>query len=211
MLLPGYDARKAAQVAAYFALRANGGINVLKLSKLLYLAEREFMARHDAPMFYDTLVSMPDGPVTSITLNLINGNVEHPEWAKFIASRTDYTIRLANDELQLRDLLDLLGRHGADLALVRLAGPLCDVRRALEQDGGRLGIGGHRRPLIWRRTRPSRIDTPADLFFWTDFSHLAHRSRALSRGAPNVGAHQRPPTSAAAVWCSACEVAARRG
>src|SRR5688572_29316691 len=40
-------------------------------------------------------------------------------------------------ELQLRDLLHLLRGDGADLALVRLARSLRDVRRALEQHGRR--------------------------------------------------------------------------
>jgi hypothetical protein len=55
MLLPGYDVGKAAQAAAYFALKSGSSINVLKLCKLLYLAEREFMARYDTPMFYESL------------------------------------------------------------------------------------------------------------------------------------------------------------
>jgi uncharacterized phage-associated protein len=107
VLLPGYDPRKAAQVTAYFALRAGGQINVLKLSKLLYLAEREFMARHDVPMFYDNLASMPDGPVASVTLNLINGNLEHAEWSKYIGPREGYTIRVATSNLGTGDLDDL--------------------------------------------------------------------------------------------------------
>ena len=54
----GYKERKAAQVAAYFALKEQGSINVLKLAKLLYLAERESMRLFDEPMFFDRLVSM---------------------------------------------------------------------------------------------------------------------------------------------------------
>ena len=39
MILPGYDLDKAAQATAFFALKAGGSINVLKLSNLLYIAE----------------------------------------------------------------------------------------------------------------------------------------------------------------------------
>jgi uncharacterized phage-associated protein len=95
MLVPGYDPVKAAQVVAFFALKSGGRINVLKLAKLLYLAEREFMARYDEPMFYDRLVSMPDGPVTSITYNLINGDGEVEVWRKFVAPRDGYDISAA--------------------------------------------------------------------------------------------------------------------
>lgn len=96
MLLAGYDVSKAAQVAAFFALQAGGRINVLKLSKLVYLAEREYMARYDEPMFYDHLVSMPDGPVASITLNLINGNLEDERWSAFVAKRDGYDIQIVD-------------------------------------------------------------------------------------------------------------------
>jgi hypothetical protein len=91
-LIPGYDVRKAAHAAAFFALKQGGAINVLKLSKLLYLAERGFIEQFDAPMFYDDLASLPDGPVTSITLNLINGDLEHEEWSKIVGPRSGYNI-----------------------------------------------------------------------------------------------------------------------
>ncbi len=107
MLLPGYEARKAAQVAAYFALKNGGQINVLKLAKLLYLTEREFMSRYDVPMFYDRLVSMPDGPVTSITLNLINGHVEDDSWSKFVAPRKGYDICVTSREIGFDELDEL--------------------------------------------------------------------------------------------------------
>lgn len=106
MLMPGYDVRKAAQVAAYFALREGQGINVLKVSKLLYLAEREYMANYDAPMFYDALVSMPDGPVASVTLNLLNGEFDDERWAAFVAPRDNYTIR-AQAGVSVEDLDEL--------------------------------------------------------------------------------------------------------
>jgi len=94
-LTPGYDLDKAAQVVAYFAWKAGGGINVLKVSKLIYLAEREAMRLYDEPMFYDRLSSMPDGPVASITLNFMNGDNSDPRWSRFIAPRNGFTIPLA--------------------------------------------------------------------------------------------------------------------
>jgi len=97
MLLPGYDVAKAAQVVAYFALKSGGKINVLKLAKLLYLADREFMIRYDEPMLYDRLVSMPDGPVTSITNNFIDGRLEARIWQTFVSPRRGYDVSAAGD------------------------------------------------------------------------------------------------------------------
>jgi len=122
MLLPGFDVSKAAQAVAFFALKAGGSINVLKLSKLMYLAEREFMARYDEPMFYDKLVSMPDGPVASITLNLVNGNIEDERWSSFVAKREGYDVSVAQgidagalkhlSKADIRVLNDLWERFG---------------------------------------------------------------------------------------------------
>jgi uncharacterized phage-associated protein len=66
-LLAGFEPKKADQVAAFFAIRANGKISKLRLVKLIYLADREFAARYDEPMLFDRLVSMPFGPANSIT------------------------------------------------------------------------------------------------------------------------------------------------
>lgn len=116
MLLPGYDAEKAAHVAAYFALKEGGSINVLKVSKLLYLSEREFMTRYDEPMFYDRLVSMPDGPCTSITLNLINGNVADKSWPDLV-KRENYSVNISKEINNASDL-DRLSR--ADIEVLDL-------------------------------------------------------------------------------------------
>lgn len=89
---PEYQPRRAAQVAAFFAIKEGGRINVLKLAKLLYLAERKYIEYFDEPMIYDKLVSMDHGPVTSITLNLINGNSEDADWSEFISDRANYEV-----------------------------------------------------------------------------------------------------------------------
>jgi uncharacterized phage-associated protein len=114
-MLPGFDIEKAAQATAFFALKSGGSINVLKLSKLLYIAEREFMRRHDTPMFFDHLISMPDGPVVSVTLNLINGNLESPRWSAFVAPRSGYDIAVANSRVSFDTLKDL---SRADLSIL---------------------------------------------------------------------------------------------
>ncbi|MFQ1702072.1 Panacea domain-containing protein [Loktanella agnita] len=102
----GYKERKAAQVAAYFAIKEQGSINVLKLAKLLYLAERESMNRFDEPMFFDRLVSMDHGPVTSIALNQVNGLTQSTDWDAYIAGRTGYEIKAA-EGLTLESLNEL--------------------------------------------------------------------------------------------------------
>ena len=103
MLVPGYDLDKAAQVVAFFATKQGGSINILKVSKLAYLAERECMRLYDEPMYYDSLVSMPDGPVASITLNFMNGVNKDSRWDNFVAHRSGYFIPVAKSGFERSD------------------------------------------------------------------------------------------------------------
>ncbi|NTV67614.1 MAG: SocA family protein [Chlorobaculum sp.] len=91
-----FNARKAAQVAAFFALKEGGDINVLKLTKLVYLADRRHMELYDYPILDDELVSMPHGPVNSMTYNFINGYHEDAGWNKFISDRTEHKVGLTS-------------------------------------------------------------------------------------------------------------------
>lgn len=106
--LPGYNVKKAAQVAAFFAIKEGGEIEVLKLAKLIYLADREFLNRYDSPILYDRLVSMPHGPVNSLTLNYINGMIQDREnWDPFVSDRSGYRVGLRIDNLQQEALTEL--------------------------------------------------------------------------------------------------------
>ncbi|MCK1361223.1 Panacea domain-containing protein [Bradyrhizobium sp. 199] len=103
-----YNARKAAQVAAFFAKASGGKINVLKLVKLIYLADRLALETFESPILNDKFVSMDHGPVNSITLNYVNGmSDDRDEWAEFITDRSGHQIGLANSELKLHDLDEL--------------------------------------------------------------------------------------------------------
>lgn len=110
-----YNDRKAAQISAYFALRSGGRINVLKLIKLVYLAQRSFVEKYDALMLYEKLVSMDNGPVNSLTLNHINGLAPDGGWAEFITDRDNNEVGLATQAIT-EDDLDELSR--AELAVL---------------------------------------------------------------------------------------------
>jgi len=103
----GYNPRKAAHAAAFFILKANGSLNVLKLTKLLYLAERESMKQFDDPMFYDRFVSMDYGPVPSTTRNLISGFADSAVWNECISERSGHNVHLASGEVNFESLDEL--------------------------------------------------------------------------------------------------------
>ena len=103
---PMFTARKAAQMAAFFANQQGGTINILKLMKLLYLADRESMKRFAAPISYDLFGSMDQGPVLSRTLNLINGTYPSliaADWEEWINDKENYELG-CNREFERKDL-----------------------------------------------------------------------------------------------------------
>lgn len=91
-----YSEKRAAQSAAFFISRAGGKIEILKLMKLMYLAERESLARYGEPLTGDVLVSMKHGPVLSKTLDHINGFVdsEEGEWESWVSARAGHQLGL---------------------------------------------------------------------------------------------------------------------
>ncbi len=105
---PWFNVRKAAQIAAFFAGKEGKRIQVLKLAKLIYLADREHMENYGYPLLNDRLVSMPHGPVNSITLNYING-LEGDEgvWGQFISPLLAYSVGVVSHDLAEEDLDEL--------------------------------------------------------------------------------------------------------
>jgi uncharacterized phage-associated protein len=107
---------KAAHVAAYFLIRAGGSSEVLKLAKLLYLAERASYQRYGEPLIGDKPCSMEHGPVLSRSLDYIRNTTEPPEaWSELITERVDNDIALRNSDLTLAHLGRL---SSADLELL---------------------------------------------------------------------------------------------
>jgi uncharacterized phage-associated protein len=103
-----YDETKAAQIAAFFALRYGGVADVLSLAKIMYLAERESYAKYGIPLTGDRLCSMPHGPVLSETLNYIRNEPETPEvWLSYFAPRQENDLPLRDPQLSEDALLRL--------------------------------------------------------------------------------------------------------
>lgn len=84
-----YEVERAAQVLAYFALRAkNRALNILKAMKLVYLADRESIRRFGEPMLDEPRFSMKRGPVNHMTYQLASGQEDQPaEWSRYLHAR----------------------------------------------------------------------------------------------------------------------------
>ena len=105
-----FTGEKAAQMAAYFTDKEKWRrISVLKLVKLLYLADRESIDRYGEPISHDRIVSMKHGPVLSQTLDLINGRGKEnddSQWDAWIYPRKYNHVSLKKSAK--RDHLDQL-------------------------------------------------------------------------------------------------------
>ncbi|MEN3931282.1 Panacea domain-containing protein [Microvirga sp. W0021] len=97
---PAYNARKAAQIIAFFATKEGGRINILKAMKLVYLSDRKSIQESGFPMLEEPRCSMPHGPVNSTTYDFAKGvytaEISDEEgWSEFLKEVKNYNIATA--------------------------------------------------------------------------------------------------------------------
>ncbi len=114
-----FNEKKAAQVAAFFLIQANAGLTILKLMKLMYLAERRSFESYGEGLVGDRLVSMPHGPVLSITHNYMNGELPSAVggWDTWIVDRAGHELSL-NESKSTASVDDLLELSDADVMVL---------------------------------------------------------------------------------------------
>ncbi len=98
-------------MAAFFADKKGGTISSIKLTKLLYLADRESLAEYGFPISYDYGVSMPRGPALTATLDLTRGEggrSGQAKWDEWIADCENHNVSLQRniDREDLDELSD---------------------------------------------------------------------------------------------------------
>lgn len=100
--------RKAAQVTAFFVLKSGGTLNVLKATKLIYLADRKSLEERDFAITNDNYASLKYGPVNTFTYSFLDGRADRETeiWHAYITPRSGYTIGV-NDGLSVKDLDEL--------------------------------------------------------------------------------------------------------
>ena len=93
-----FNEAKATQAAARLLRNRGGRMSYMKLIKLLYLADREALARWGRPITTDTYVSMKHGPVLSEVLNLITDPLsDQTFWARHISEPEHFAVSLKAD------------------------------------------------------------------------------------------------------------------
>lgn len=115
-----FNEKRAAQAAAFLLYHAGGRLPLLKLMKLMYLAERESLRLFGDPITGDKLYSMPHGPVLSMTYSLMNGDVSSVEggWETWMEDRSGHDIALRDPSMIRTPELDLLELSDGDLEIL---------------------------------------------------------------------------------------------
>lgn len=104
-----FQERKVMQIAVFFlAKTTERRMSHLKLMKLLYIADRKAVSVIGMPISGDCLVSMPHGPVLSMTLDLMNGNTKSQPggWDDWISAKKNHEVSLRK-RIALPDLDEL--------------------------------------------------------------------------------------------------------
>lgn len=100
-----FDARKAAEAAA-FLLREHGGKwDYISLLKEMYAADRISLVERGFPITGDRMVSMKCGPVLSTVMNCMNGQGEYAAvWVEYATSQKKNLIRLVTKKETFEEL-----------------------------------------------------------------------------------------------------------
>lgn len=94
---------------------------VIKLMKLLYLAERRSLEVYGEPITGDSLVSMPYGPVLSKTYGHMNGAAISQEggWDSWVSDRANHMVALLDPSMIRTPEKDLLQLSDSDLEILQ--------------------------------------------------------------------------------------------
>lgn len=93
-----FNIGQATEAACLFLQRGGGRMNIMKLTKLMYLLDRLSLDRRGIPVAGGDYLSMRNGPVTSEVLDLINAGrlvgEQDTRWARAVSDRRDHDVQL---------------------------------------------------------------------------------------------------------------------
>lgn len=98
-------------MAGYLLRKRGGRMAYIKLMKLLYLADRDFLVSFGRSMSGDNYVSMDNGPVLSKTYDLVKpGSKKADFWSTWIARESRWEVALKNELDANDDAFDELSK-----------------------------------------------------------------------------------------------------
>jgi uncharacterized phage-associated protein len=81
-----FDMDKTREAIAFLVSASEGGLDVYKVCKLLFLADKHHLVRYGRPITGDWYFALPHGPAPSRSLRLLQILIEDPENAPALAS-----------------------------------------------------------------------------------------------------------------------------
>ncbi len=115
-----YSENKTAQMAGYLLKKRGGRMAYIKLMKLLYLADREYLISYGNSMTGDKAVSMDNGPVLSKTYDLLKSGSpkDTSPWAQWIEGESNFEVSVKKPvhSLDFEDTFDELSK--ADIKIL---------------------------------------------------------------------------------------------
>ena len=92
------------QIAAYILYKRGGLMHYLKLMKLMYLTEQQYLLKYGEYLTGDKFVSMNNGPVLSGTYSLLKDGAE--VWDHWIKGEEDWQVSLKVKDIDPKDPLE---------------------------------------------------------------------------------------------------------
>lgn len=92
-----YDERRATQSVAYLLHLGGGAMDLLKLTKLIYLAEKRSYELYGEPLTGDVPYSLNHGPVLSAIYDSTKAAQPRGAWSKWLSDRRQNTISAARN------------------------------------------------------------------------------------------------------------------
>ena len=114
------------QIVGWFLKLNNGSMNYTKLIKLMYIADKQALQKYNYTISNDNIVSMKNGPVLSVTYDLIKHTGENKnilglqEWNKYF-TKNNYELSFQeNIEDKISEILsdDVLWLSDADIEII---------------------------------------------------------------------------------------------
>lgn len=103
-----FDITKATEVVCDLLRREGGAMNIMKLIKLVYALDRLSIQRRGIPVVGGTYFSLPNGPITSELLDLINSGglwgEDASHWEELVSDRQNHEIGLRGPEIATEHL-----------------------------------------------------------------------------------------------------------
>jgi len=99
-----FNEKKAIQVVALFMKKRGGAIDLLNLTKLMYLADRAALVRYGKSLTGDRYASMEKGMVLSTTYDLSKGKIQGRYWDSYISAPSHNFIMTLLDDPNIDEL-----------------------------------------------------------------------------------------------------------